>query len=146
MITRPRPTPLRTPRPDNGLQSRRLLEVCGLNDLTEGIPTVVSAGRVDLAMIRWRDRVFALRNSCPHESHSFEHGAVRPDIKGGHEIEEVVQDEVNAVLYCPFHHWGFRLADGGCTAAGSRLRVKSYPTSVEDGRVMVEVGRVADPG
>jgi nitrite reductase/ring-hydroxylating ferredoxin subunit len=66
----------------------------------------------------------------------------------GGEIELELEQE-NPVLACPWHKYEFSLKDGHClTNAG--LRVRSYPVTVEDGRVFVDMsgnraGKAAAP-
>jgi nitrite reductase/ring-hydroxylating ferredoxin subunit len=48
-------------------------------------------------------------------------------------------EQENPVIACPWHKYEFSLKDGHClTNAG--LRVRSYPVTVEDGRVLVDMG------
>lgn len=106
-------------------------------DLPEGEAAIVKARGRELAVVRWRGEVYAVRNSCPHQSQSFENGRVSEVVCGGDRLGSLqIRDE--PVIECSWHVWAFRLRDGGCVA-DPRFRVKRYDVVVEDGRVLVDV-------
>jgi 3-phenylpropionate/trans-cinnamate dioxygenase ferredoxin subunit len=126
------------------------VRVAQVDELREGMPKIVTAEGREILVVRWRDRVYALRNICPHQSASFAAGYTR-DFVGGALIEPcgpagavgkpwdfVVEEDV-PVIQCPWHRWDFRLSDGTC-ATEPHFRVRSYPTSLEDGQIYVEMG------
>lgn len=87
-----------------------------------------------------------MRNICPHQSASFEHGFVRSCVAGeavrgedgGAELVLTV-DEREPIVQCPWHRWDFRLSDGIC-ASDDRFRARVYVTRVEDGIVFADMG------
>jgi len=109
--------------------------------LLEGHPTVVRAGNRELVVTKWRDQVFAVRNVCPHQSQSFELGLV-----SGRLISEGLGEfdapEGVPTLTCPWHGWQFEVGTGLCTT-DERYRVRSYPTRIVNGRILVDVGPVS---
>jgi nitrite reductase (NADH) small subunit len=124
-----------------------LVDVCALDELRDGMANIVSAGDRELALVVWRDRVYALGNICPHMSASFE-GANRVIARGGSAAVGLVtggqavgefqtRDDV-PVIQCPWHGWKYRLEDGACVA-DPRLRARSYPVVVRDGHVFVDL-------
>lgn len=66
-----------------------------------------------------------------------------------HEGGPMAQGEVShGSVTCPWHGWSFRLKDGSA-ADGNGCRLRSYPTLVENGRVLVRLtttGAKAAPG
>jgi len=116
------------------------IETVGLDDLAEGVATPVEVEGRSVVLVRWRDRVFAVRNICPHQAASFAGGFVHSGLTGaaGPTAVDFVVDDDEPVLQCPRHHWEFRPRDGSCVA-DPRFRVRSYETVVEDGRVFVIV-------
>jgi nitrite reductase/ring-hydroxylating ferredoxin subunit len=113
------------------------IEVGPLSSFSEGKPRIVSLQGRELAIVRWRERMFALRNICPHQTTSFEAGRVRGRL-ASHKVGEVSVDNDCPLLICPWHAWGFRLDNGHCDVDPS-LRVKSYDVLVEDGVVFVDM-------
>lgn len=97
--------------------------ICAVGDIPLLGARVVKVGTVDIAIFRTADeRVFALRDRCPH--------------KGGPLSQGIVHGEH---VTCPLHGWVIGLADGAAVApdAGSALR---YPVRVVDGAVWLEMG------
>lgn len=83
---------------------------------------VVEAPGGDIAVFRTADdRIFALRDACPHKAGKLSQGIVH-----GHRVT------------CPLHNWVINLADGaavgpdeGCAAV--------VPVQVNDGRILLSV-------
>jgi nitrite reductase (NADH) small subunit len=115
-----------------------LVDVAGLDGLAEGVPAVVDAAGKEIVLVRWRERVYALRNLCPHMSQSFEQGGVRG--RAGGEVGDIEFDLEAPVLSCPWHQFHFDLASGQCLV-DPKLRVRTYPVTLDEGRVLVETGR-----
>lgn len=114
-----------------------LVEAGTVADLTEAVPTPVRAGDRELVLIRWRDTVYALRNICPHMSKSFELGDVLR--RAGGTVGGPAFTDEGPVLTCPWHQYEYSLDDGRCLT-DRRLRVRAYPTKIEDGKVLVDLG------
>ena len=116
-----------------------LEDVCSVDDLVEGRPTVVRVKGREIAVVRGRGEVHAVRNICPHQTQSFSSGYARPDFRvGPGGIGDLVADGSNPVLACPVHGWAFALRTGRCTVDES-LRIRRYDTAVEDGRLLIDV-------
>lgn len=110
--------------------------VCLLGELTEGQPTVVETGGRRIVLVRWGERVFAVRDICPHMSASFAHGRVEARVTADHAGELTLACD-EPMLVCPWHAWEFSLRTGR-SPADPGLRVGTYPVSVgEDGMVVV---------
>jgi nitrite reductase/ring-hydroxylating ferredoxin subunit len=127
-----------------------VVDVGAIDELPDRKIVSVRAGDREIVLVRWDDEVFALRNICPHMSAPLTTGKVMAYFTGsvaGGEIELELEQET-PVLTCPWHKYEFALKDGHClTNAG--LRVRSYPVTVEDGRVLVDLdgnrGKAATP-
>jgi nitrite reductase/ring-hydroxylating ferredoxin subunit len=82
--------------------------------------------------------VFAVRNSCPHQSGPLCAGSLlgRLESPGVGEVTRAA----GPVLACPWHGWEFDL-ETGWAVWDRRYRVTTFPTTVENGRVLVEIGQ-----
>lgn len=109
-----------------------------LEDFETGRPSVVTVGRRQLAVVRWGDEVFAVRNVCPHQGGPLGLGSVRAGNDVGRDVGQIALREADPVLVCPWHGWEFD-ARTGAAAWSAADRVRSYPTVVEDGVVFVEL-------
>jgi nitrite reductase (NADH) small subunit len=107
-----------------------------VSDLEEAKPRRVRVRERDLVLVRLGDRVFALRDSCPHMSTSFEGGAVVA--RAGGTADEVEFQSEDPVLICPWHQYEFSITTGKCLTS-STWRVRTYPVAVRDGRIFVQM-------
>lgn len=94
-------------------------------ELSEGIPVCVSAGAVNVMIVRDDDGIHALDDRCTH--------------RGGPLHEGEVTD---GCVTCPWHGSRFRLADGSIEQGPAVTPQPVYETRVVDGRV--EVRAAAD--
>jgi len=92
-------------------------------------------------MIRWDSRVYAIRNICPHMGARLSDGKVGPRIVSEHPLQERTADRNRPVVLCPWHGWTFDLLSGCSLYDPDRHRVRSYPVTIEAGRVIVDMGR-----
>jgi nitrite reductase (NADH) small subunit len=115
-----------------------LVDVAGLDELDEGTPTVRKAGGREVVLVRWRDRVFALRNVCPHQTQSFAGGVIYGRIDPGDAPGVFRVDNDVPVIACPWHHWEYDLETGRCPV-DARVRVRAYTTVVQGDRVLIEM-------
>jgi nitrite reductase (NADH) small subunit len=114
-------------------------------DLPLGSPAIVKVGGRELALVRFGNAVFAVRNVCPHQTQSFAGGRAHFRVEGSATVGELELLEDDPALACPWHGFEFRLRDGRCLVNPS-LRVRTYPVQVRDGRVYVDLaGKVDDP-
>jgi nitrite reductase/ring-hydroxylating ferredoxin subunit len=113
-----------------------MIWVGNVDDLLERVPVVVDVAGRHIVIVRWGDEVFALRNSCPHQSQSFLEGTVHRQIVSTGDLGGIaIGDE--PILACPWHSWGFDLRSGQCSV-DSRLRVATFATEIKDGQVLVD--------
>ena len=96
------------------------MPVCRLEDLAENTARHVKMGKNDIAIVRVADEVFALSNVCRHAFAPLAEGFV-----DGHG------------LVCPWHGWRYDVRDG--TTDHPNADVRTYPTVVRDGEVLVMV-------
>jgi nitrite reductase/ring-hydroxylating ferredoxin subunit len=89
--------------------------------LADGCGKLVTVNGKALALFRLGERVVALDAECPHEGGPLQDGTI----------------EAGCVV-CPWHNYKFELASGQCDIDPS-LKVKTYPTAIEDETVFVEV-------
>lgn len=113
-------------------------DVCALGELTPREPSPFRVNGREIVLTLWRGEVFAVRNTCPHQGQSFVCGNVVPQLASSAPDGEMVADDGNPLLICPWHTWGFELRSGRCTAEPT-LRVRTYPVMIRDGRVLVDI-------
>ncbi|MCB1864471.1 MAG: nitrite reductase small subunit NirD [Chromatiales bacterium] len=98
------------------------IDICAVEDIPRLGSRVVKSDTLNIALFRTTDdRVFALRDQCPH--------------KGGPLSQGIVH---GTTVTCPLHNWKIDLASGeaqgpdeGCTNA--------FPVQIENGRVRLSI-------
>ena len=102
-------------------RSTTWLRVCGLDDLpTLGARVLQREGADDIALFRTADdRVFALRDRCPHKGGPLSQGIVAGD-----------------TVTCPLHGWNIALASGEAWAPDVGC-ARRFDVRVENGEVWI---------
>jgi nitrite reductase (NADH) small subunit len=94
---------------------------------TESIPPLegrsVQIGEREVAIFNLNGRFVAIENRCPH--------------KGGPLCDGIVS---GTTVVCPLHGWRFDLETGSAVRASLPACVTTFPTCVEDGIILVDVG------
>jgi NAD(P)H-dependent nitrite reductase small subunit len=99
----------------------RHIKVSILSDFPAGTSKILSLGGIGLAVFNIDGRLYAIRNRCPHEGGPVASGALK-----------------GTLITCPRHGWQFDLRTGQSTNRQS-FSVKTYPVTVKDGAVYVEL-------
>lgn len=103
------------------------VRVCPLDELTVGKGReFVVADRV-VALFRTSDSVFAIDGICPHAGGPLAQGMLR-----------------GTVVTCPWHGWQFDVCTG-CHQISSRIQVATFPVTLTDGDVWVDVAPPQQP-
>lgn len=123
-----------TGEPDHGV------DVGPLEDFAQRSVRIVGVNGREIGIVRWDgDRVFALANRCPHQGGPLCRGALGPLLESsGDPLQALSVDEARPVLACAWHRWEFDVVTGR-SVWDPRYRVRTYPATVVDGRVVVAV-------
>jgi nitrite reductase/ring-hydroxylating ferredoxin subunit len=111
------------------------VDVGPLEAFEEGRIRLVRVGRNRVGVLRWTNgKIYALRNTCPHQGGPVCEGGVGPMVVAGERGVDV--DREHPVVTCAWHHWEFD-ATTGRAVFDERVRVRTHPVEVRDGRVLV---------
>ncbi|EFQ84091.1 rieske [2Fe-2S] domain protein [Aeromicrobium marinum DSM 15272] len=94
--------------------------VAQLGDVPDGGVLAVTVGGCELALVRDGDEVFALRDECSHAAIALSEG----DVEG-------------RTIECWLHGSRFDVTSGAALNLPAVEPVPTYPTTVEDGAVLV---------
>jgi nitrite reductase/ring-hydroxylating ferredoxin subunit len=113
--------------------------VCRLDELQPGQRRIVSIGGRQIGVIRTETAIYAIRNVCPHQGAELCRGGVSGTMlpSPAHEYVVGLHDRV---LRCPWHGWEFDMETGKSVFDPDNVRVRTYPVTVEDGSIVIEVG------
>jgi glutamate synthase domain-containing protein 2/nitrite reductase/ring-hydroxylating ferredoxin subunit len=109
---------------DLGLDADGWIEVCDLDDITDGRGRAVVVRGNDVALLRDGGQVHALGGTCPHRGGPIADGQV-----------------VDGKVVCPLHLWDFDLATG-ISPFDPRDSLPRYDARVRDGKVEIDASSV----
>ncbi len=129
--------------------------VCRLSELPPGERRIVTLEGRSIGVLNVDGRLYALRNSCPHQNAPLCLGRIRGTTVASRPYEVVYARE-NEIITCPWHGWEFEIATGRSVFNPHKVhvrtyevtverpeeddpRVETYPVTVEDGLVVVHV-------
>jgi len=115
------------------------LAVADRDGVKPGDVRCVTARGVKIALVcTSEDHLYALRASCPHQQGPLAEGSLEQMFDGDTTNDYRINTE-RWVLRCPWHYYEFDVKTGRAPANPDRYRVRTYPVSVEDGQIMLEV-------
>jgi nitrite reductase/ring-hydroxylating ferredoxin subunit len=98
------------------------IELCKTSDVEPGAALKVEHGELALAVFNVDGEFFVTDDACTHGPGSLSEGYIEDD-----------------VVECNFHNGQFNIKTGEVVAPPCMVPVKTYPTTVEDGKVFIEV-------
>ncbi len=111
--------------------------VADLNQLEEAKPTVFSVQGRSIGLIKSKDKIYAVRNVCPHKGAPVCKGTLRGTMLPSDPSTFVFGRE-NQILQCPWHGWEFDL-ETGATLSGGRGKLTLYPVTLKERSVYLEL-------
>jgi nitrite reductase/ring-hydroxylating ferredoxin subunit len=116
-----------------------MIEVGTEDSFPEGAVTIVEIDSREIGIIRMNGAFYALRNVCPHQFGPVCSGMLRPLLVGSESrAGELSCDHSRPVITCPWHGWEF-FVDSGSAVWDENYKVRTYPVTVQDGRVYVTI-------
>lgn len=107
-------------------------------EIPPGERKIVDVANRSIGIFNVRGEFFALKNSCIHDQAPVCLGKVSgtylPSAPG-----EFVPGMEAQVLRCPWHGWEFDIATG-CSLFDPETKLTTYPVSVENGRILIQIG------
>ena len=117
--------------------------VAKVGEIAAGQRKMVTAGGRAIGVFNVNGEYFALLNRCPHQGAQLCSGMLTATIESSGPGEYTL-DTQRQMLRCPWHGWEFDIRTGQSWCDPSRLRVKTYPVSVEAGGELVKGPYVAE--
>jgi nitrite reductase (NADH) small subunit len=112
-------------------------EVCAAAELAPGERRIVEVAGRSIGVFNVDGSFYALHNGCPHKGGELCAGRITGTVlpTAGRDF---VYGREGEILRCSRHGWEFEIATG-CALADPRVRARTYPVTVEDGRIVVTV-------
>jgi nitrite reductase/ring-hydroxylating ferredoxin subunit len=98
------------------------LDLCSTSDVAPGSALKVESGDLVLAVFNVDGEFFVIDDTCTHGPGSLSEGYIEDD-----------------VVECNFHNGQFNIKTGEVVSPPCMIPIKTYPVSVVDDRVTIEV-------
>ncbi len=99
----------------------RWVQVARSEQLKENRDLGVVVEGKKIVLFRHQGRLFALRDSCPHQGAPLSHGYVR-----------------DCLVTCVYHGWKFSLEDGHFVS-NPQLKIPTFNIQEKDGQILIEL-------
>lgn len=99
------------------------IELCSTEEVAAGSAIRVENGDLILAVYNLDGEFYVTDDTCTHGPGSLSEGYIEDDI-----------------VECNFHGGQFNIKTGEVAAPPCMVPIRTYPTSVENGKVVIEVG------
>jgi nitrite reductase/ring-hydroxylating ferredoxin subunit len=114
--------------------------VCREEELAPGQMRTLRIGRAPVVVVCSAvGEYHAIRGICPHQGALLGRGRLWSltvsDEPGAYGLAEKAE-----ILRCPWHSFDYDVKTGRCVS-DPRLRVRTYPVSVEDGHIVVDLSK-----
>ncbi len=109
-----------------------------LGEIPDQKALIVDVNGKSIGVFKVDDRVYAVKNVCPHRQAPLCRGTLGGTMLPTNEPGHFEYGLDGRVLKCPWHGWEFDIATGQCLFGVSSRRVKVYPVEVRDDQVYVE--------
>ena len=111
--------------------------VCAASELPPGGRRIVEVDGRSIGIFNVGGRFYALHNGCPHKGGELCAGRITGTVLPT-ERRDFVYGREGEILRCAWHGWEFDIATGRALADPA-VRARTYPVTVDDGRVVVTV-------
>jgi nitrite reductase/ring-hydroxylating ferredoxin subunit len=98
------------------------VELCKAEDVAPGTALRVEAGGVNVAVFNLDGEFYVTDDACTHGPGSLSEGYIDGD-----------------VIECNFHNGQFNIKTGEVVSPPCMIPIRTYPTKVENGTVVIEV-------
>ena len=106
------------------------------SDIPDG-GRIVTVRGMSIGLFRVHDEIVAVLNICPHElapvCRGQQRGTTLPSAPG-----EFIWGREDEILACPWHQWEFDLLSGR-SLVDEKVRLRTFPVTVEDGEVYIQL-------
>jgi 3-phenylpropionate/trans-cinnamate dioxygenase ferredoxin subunit len=108
------------------------------DEIQPGEKQIINVAGRSVGIFNVKGTFYALKNSCIHDQAPVCLGQV-----SGTYLPSAPDDYIwgleDQVLRCPWHGWEFDIATG-CSLFDPETKLTTYPVSVENGRILIQIG------
>ncbi len=109
-----------------------------VSSFADGQVSVVAVGRIEVGIIRWFGKVYAVSAVCTHQGGPLCRGVLSGRLAGTLPGDMTLEDAA-PVIACPWHGWEFDVRTGEAIWDPA-VRVRTFPVEVVADRILIEIG------
>lgn len=113
-------------------------DVGAVADFADRQVSILEIERRQIGVIRWSENFYAISNFCTHQGGPLCRGVLSARLSAS-EPGQLELDATIPVLACPWHGWEFDVRNGRAIL-DPKLRARTFPVHVANGRVLIEIG------
>jgi len=114
--------------------------VCQVEEIPRGEKRSYTIKNMPIVVVHSKQgKFYAIYGVCPHHRGPLAAGVLGGKTEAtqpGQDFQYVREGEI---LRCPWHGFSFDVTTGACLLASERLRVKTYPLTIDDRQVFLDV-------
>jgi nitrite reductase (NADH) small subunit len=111
--------------------------VCAVSEIPPGERRILEVDGRSIGIFNVGGRFYALRNQCPHKGGALCEGPVCGTVLPTDDRSYTYGRE-GEIVRCAWHGWEFDIATGRALVDPA-VRARTYPVTVEDGSVVIDV-------
>lgn len=108
-------------------------------DIPEGSHKTVDVSGRSIGVYNIKGEYYAIHNYCPHQGAKLCKGPVCGTTLAS-DVYEYIYGKDREIVRCPWHGWEFDIKTGKSLFDG-KVRTRSYPVRIDEGRIGVVIGR-----
>jgi len=112
--------------------------VCRVDELAPGDRRIVEIGGRSIGVLNFEGSFYAFRNVCPHHGAQICLGDLSKMMAPSEPHTYALSGD-QVVLRCPWHGYEFDAATGEAIIDPERMRVRTYPVTVEADEIVIQV-------
>jgi 3-phenylpropionate/trans-cinnamate dioxygenase ferredoxin subunit len=111
-------------------------------DIPEGSFKIVDVTGRSIGVYNIKGDYYAIHNYCPHQGAKLCKGPIcGTTLASG--VYEYIYGKDREIVRCPWHGWEFDIKTGRSLFDG-KVRTRSYPVRVDDGRIGIVIGEAEE--
>lgn len=114
--------------------------ICNVQDIPPGEKRSFTVKNIPLVLVHSKQgKLYAIYGFCPHQRSPLAAGVLgglTVAAGPGNTFDYIREGEI---LRCPWHGFSYDVTTGTCLAETKKLRVKTYPVSIVDQEVFLEL-------
>ena len=114
--------------------------VCSEQDIQPGNKRTYTVKNVPVVVVRSNNGEFhAIYGFCPHQHSPLGEGVLVGVTEAAQPGDTLGYQRVGEILRCPWHGFSFDVVTGRCLSVPDKLRVRTYPLTVDEHEVFIEM-------